>query len=301
MKTSIENLKQKSIKRYLAENGIYPAREYATYALYKSPFRNERKPSFKVDYKDNLWRDFGSEEGGSIIDLVIKMKQCSFIQAVRDLEEKADFPVIVKPAFSSPKESAGRMKLLRVESSLPPHLEKYIRDRGIPSDLTKEYLTAVYYDVNGREYSALGFKNDKGGFELRNPDFQGCYPPKTITTFDHNSTTCNLFEGFTDFLSYLTLYPMKEKSLSPESAVVLNSTGNLEKALPLLSKHAQIYAYLDNDEGGKTAMQKLKKMGFPVTDCSNLYANDNDLNDFLQRMFRQKPVKNIVKSRRIKL
>ena len=34
MKTSIENLKQKSIKRYLAENGIYPAREYATYALY---------------------------------------------------------------------------------------------------------------------------------------------------------------------------------------------------------------------------------------------------------------------------
>lgn len=178
MKTSIENLKQNSIKRYLAENGIYPAREYATYALYKSPFRNDRKPSFKVDYKDNLWRDFGSEEGGSIIDLIMKMKQCSFIQAVRHLEEKADFPVIVKPAFSSPAESAGRMKLLRVEQSLPPHLERYIRERGIPAHLTAEYLTAVYYDVNGREYSALGFKNDKGGFELRNPDFQGCYPPK---------------------------------------------------------------------------------------------------------------------------
>ena len=94
---------------------------------------------------------------------------------------------------------------------------------------------------------------------------------------------------------------MKEKSLSPESAVVLNSTGNLEKALPFLSKHTQIYAYLDNDEGGKTAMQKLKKMGFPVTDCSNLYATDNDLNDFLQRMVKQKSTKNIAKSRRMKL
>lgn len=144
MKTSIEILKQLSIKRYLAENGIYPAREYATYTLYKSPFRNERKPSFKIDYKDNLWCDFGSDEGGSIIDLVMKMKQCSFTQAVRHLEEKADFPVIVKTAFSSPAESAGRMKLLRVEQFLPPHLEKYIRERGISPDVSAAYLTAVY-------------------------------------------------------------------------------------------------------------------------------------------------------------
>ncbi|WP_436414499.1 toprim domain-containing protein [Petrimonas sp.] len=300
MKTSIEILKQKSIKRYLAENGIYPAREYSGYGIYKSPFRNERKASFKVDYHKNLWRDFGSDEGGSIIDLVMKMKQCSFIQAVRHLEEKADFPVNVKTAFSPSTESVGRMKLVKVNQLLPPHLEKYIRDRCIPSDLTKEYLTAVYYDVNGREYSALGFKNDKGGFELRNRDFQGCYPPKTITTFDHTTTTCNLFEGFTDFLSYLTLYPMKEKNLSPESTVVLNSTGNLEKALPFLSKHTRIYAYLDNDEGGKSATQKLKKSGFPVIDCSHLYANDKDLNDFLKRMIRQKPAQNINKSKRIK-
>ncbi len=300
MKTSIETLKQISIKRYLAENGIYPAREYATYALYKSPFRNERNASFKVDYKENIWRDFGSEEGGSIIDLVMKMKQCSFIQALRHLEEKSGLPLIVRPAFSPPAESVGHMKLLRVGQSLPPHLATFIRERGIPQELEKEYLTAVYYDINGREYSAVGFKNDKGGFELRNRDFKGCFPPKTITTFDHNTTTCNLFEGFTDFLSYLTLYPMKEKSLSPESSVVLNSTGNLKKALPFLSKHTQIYAYLDNDEGGRSAMQTLKKTGFPVTDCSNLYANDKDLNDFLQRMIKQKPAQHITKSRRIK-
>lgn len=43
---------------------------------------------------------------------------------------------------------------IRVEQFLPPHLEKYIRDRGISPDVSAEYLTAVYYDVNGREYSA---------------------------------------------------------------------------------------------------------------------------------------------------
>lgn len=301
MKTSIETLKQTSVKRYLAEKGINPAKEYTTYGMYKSPFRNEYTPSFKVDYTANLWYDFGSGEGGSIIDLVMKMEQCSVSDAVKILEEKAGFPVTAKTAFSPSGESAGRMKLLRTGQSLPPHLEKYIRERGIASDVSAEYLTAVYYRVNGREYSALGFKNDKGGFELRNPDFQGCYPPKTITTFDHGTPTCNLFEGFTDFLSYLILYPMKEKSLSPESTVVLNSTGNLEKALPFLSKHTRIYAYLDNDEGGKSALLKLKKSGFPVIDCSHIYANDKDLNDFLKRMIRQKPAQIITKSKRIKL
>ncbi len=276
-----KGIKNISIKRYLAENGIYPVREYTTYAQYKSPFRDEKTASLKVDYKTNLWHDFGSNEGGSIIDLIMKMKQCSFIQAVRHLEEKADFPVIVKTAFSSPAESVRRMKLLRVEPSLPPHLEKYIRGRGISPDVSAAYLTAVYYDVNGREYSALGFKNDKRGFELRNPDFQGCYPPKTITTFDHGTISCNLFEGFTDFLSYMTLYPMKEKSLSPETTVVLNSTGNLEKALPFLSKHAQINAFLDNDDGGKQALEKLQKLNLPVMDISKRYAEYKDVNDFL--------------------
>lgn len=295
-----KDIKNISIKRYLAEKGIYTAKEYSGYGMYKSPFRNERTPSFKVDYKANLWYDFGSGEGGSIIDLVMKMQNCSDKQAIKLLEEKADFPLIVKTAFSPPSKSVERMKLIRVEQFLPPHLESYLRERGISRELSAEYLTAVYYRVNDREYSALGFRNDEGGFELRNSQFQGCYPPKAITTLDRNTTTCNLFEGFMDFLSYLTLYPMKEKSLPSESAVVLNGTGNLKRAIPFLSKHTKIYAYLDNDKSGKEAVQKLQNLKLPVTDCSNMYADYNDLNDFLKQMIRQKSAQIIPKTRRMK-
>jgi DNA primase len=39
-----------------------------------SPFRpNERTPSFKIDPVKNLWFDFGSGEGGTIIDFVQKL------------------------------------------------------------------------------------------------------------------------------------------------------------------------------------------------------------------------------------
>ncbi|MDD4199586.1 MAG: toprim domain-containing protein [Paludibacter sp.] len=295
-----KDIKSISIKDYLRNHGINPSKEYSGYGMYKSPFRDEHHPSFKVDYKANLWYDFGSGEGGSIIDLVMKMQDCTLSQAMHILEEKADFPPIVKTAFSSPSESVGRMKLIRVEQFLSPHLESYLRERGISRELSAEYLTAVYYRVNDREYSALGFRNDEGGFELRNSQFQGCYPPKAITTLDRNTTVCNLFEGFMDFLSYLTLYPMKEKSLPSGSTVVLNGTGNLKRAIPFLSKHTEIYAYLDNDKSGKEAVQKLQNLKLPVTDCFNMYADHNDLNDFLKQMIRQKPAQIIPKNRRMK-
>ena len=83
---TINEIKQDiSIMAYLKMQGINPAKTHNGYALYKSPFRDEKTASFKVDYLQNLWYDFGSGEGGSIIDLVMKMQQCNFIQATQFL------------------------------------------------------------------------------------------------------------------------------------------------------------------------------------------------------------------------
>lgn len=42
--------------------------------MYLSLLREERTPSFSVSYDKNLWHDFGTGEGGSIIDLVPRME-----------------------------------------------------------------------------------------------------------------------------------------------------------------------------------------------------------------------------------
>lgn len=55
-----KNIKSISIKDYLRNHGINPSKEYSGYGMYLSPFRNEHHPSLKVDYKANLWYDFGS-------------------------------------------------------------------------------------------------------------------------------------------------------------------------------------------------------------------------------------------------
>ncbi len=48
----------------------------------------------------------------------------------------------------------------------------------------------------------MGFKNNFGGFELRNKYFKGSSSPKEITLISNNSPDrLNVFEGFMDFLS----------------------------------------------------------------------------------------------------
>ena len=46
---------------------LAPVPRLATYAMYRSPLRDEHHPSFKVDTEKNLWIDYAEGRGGSII------------------------------------------------------------------------------------------------------------------------------------------------------------------------------------------------------------------------------------------
>jgi predicted amidohydrolase len=80
-----------------------------------------------------------------------------------------------------------------------------------------------------------------------------------------------------DYLSLLTL----QAGQADVSAVVLNSITNLDRAVPFLSKHERINAFLDNDEAGKQAINRLQRMNLPVVDISKRYADFKDVNDYL--------------------
>ena len=85
---ALDEIKQISIRQYLADLGIYPAKDHSHYGIYHSPFRDDHNASMKVDYPKNLWIDFGTNEGGTLIDLVMKMEHCSLHGAISMLERK---------------------------------------------------------------------------------------------------------------------------------------------------------------------------------------------------------------------
>lgn len=292
----IQQIKQISIRDYLALRGIEPKQQNTRYGLYLSPLREEHSPSFKVDYIQNLWYDFGLNEGGSIIDLVMRLERCDLTQAVRLLDRGGRTQVITPMQLSA----SLTVPALRILSDTPlrhPALVDYLTSRGIAPTVASVYCREVRYEVNGRLFFAIGFRNDAGGWELRSERFKGCASPKHITTVDNHADPVIAFEGFMDFLSYLSLKPAERLRID---AVVLNSVVNLPKAIPFLERHPTIHAFFDNDEAGRGATAELERQcsNSTVVDQAYFYRSHNDLNDYLRS---RRPVKEHKQSRGRKL
>ena len=290
----MNDLKNIGIRQFLSQRGIQPKYERNGYGMYLSPLREERTPSFKVDYVQNLWYDFGLGEGGTLLTLVMRLERCDSREAVRRLQngEKRDAgsvslsPDIGKPPVAggfSPVVRPAAVPALRILSDAPlrhPALVGYLASRGIVPSVAAAFCREVRYEVNGRAFFAVGFRNDAGGWELRSERFKGGSSPKHITTIDNHSDTVIAFEGFMDFLAYLSL---KHPERLRIDAAVLNSVVNLPKAVPFLSRHPVIHTFFDNDEAGRKATADLIRLcpRSEVIDQSHFYSGHKDVNDYL--------------------
>lgn len=88
----LQHIKEIPIGDYLHACGIEPAKRYNGYALYHAPYREDHNASLKVDFRQNLWHDYGTNQGGSIIDLVMRMQGCSAYKAMAHLAERKATP-----------------------------------------------------------------------------------------------------------------------------------------------------------------------------------------------------------------
>jgi hypothetical protein len=261
-------IKQISIRRYLNNRGITPAKEFGYYGMYHCPYREDRNASFKVDYRRNIWHDFGTNEGGSVIDLVMKMENCSFHEAANKLE-RGYADVQISSPVNKPFSFHGDNPSIVIQDIVPithPKLIAWVRERKIDINLTNRYCREIHYRNHDKNYFSIGLKNDRDGYELSSPpNFKGCISPKDITTIRSNRDTCLVFEGFWDFLSYLTIQKIEE---SEHDVAVLNSVANVQKAMSFLKPHREIYTYRDNDEAGQKATQAIKSTCSSVNDRS---------------------------------
>ena len=276
----LHDIKQVSIVDYLAQTGYKPKLTKGVNYWYCSPLRSELMPSFKVNAERNQWYDFGTGDHGDIIDLVCALQHCSTAEAMRRLAALKG--VRLAPSFSfggtTPVRSqTPSMELIGVQAVKHPKLLLYLSERGLqPSDVSP-FLSEVYYRVSEKCFFALGFPNDAGGWELRNPYFKGCFAPKAITTIKGtDSHKLQLFEGFMDFFSWRKLHPEVQ-----DDSIILNSLTLLPKLIPTLHPYPIIESLLDNDKAGDQATKQLFDAGLPVKDMRACYAPYKDINEYL--------------------
>ncbi len=262
---------------FLRENGHSPVKIRYGNAWFLSPMRQEKTPSFKVHLSRNLWYDFGTGEGGNLIDLVMKLHHVNLPATLELIGKGSSSSEHYNVAASS--DESGRIKIDRIQALSNPALIQYLRSRRVSFPFARRFLKEAYYSVHGKRYFALAFKNDKDGYELRNPFFKTGSSPKYYTTIPGaDNSKINVFEGFMDFLSCCTLYNRIPRSRT----IVLNSLSFLPRLESILAEAKEVNLFLDNDAAGRTATQTVIGRNGKVNDWAPvIYPDHKDFNDFL--------------------
>ena len=251
--------KQIRIEEYLHSLGYSPVRRQGGSLWYKSPFRDEGEPSFKVNTERNLWYDFGAGRGGNIIALAQELYASDSLPYLLErIAEQASSVHPVSFSFGGQPFSKPSFQQLEAVPLSSPALFAYLRQRGINTELAKRECREVRYLTDGKPYFAVGFPNRSGGYEIRNMDY----------------------------LSFLTLrlerHP-EHPGLDGQDYIVLNSTANLSKAMRPLGGYGRIHCFLDNDKAGMEAIRELQEeYGLRIRDASHIYGGYKDLNDYLR-------------------
>ena len=230
---NIEEAKKIHIADYLHSLGYSPVKQQGANLWYKSPLREEHEASFKVNNERNLWYDYGAGKGGNIIALAQELFCSDHLPYLLNrIEEQAPHVRPVSFSFQQQR-SAPTFQHLEVDDLTHPALLRYLQGRGIDLTLAKRECRELRFTHDGKPYFAIGFLNVAGGYEVRNSFFKGCIAPKDITHIRQQGEPrekCLVFEGFMDYLSFLTLRTKNcptMPNLDRQDYVILNSAANV--------------------------------------------------------------------------
>lgn len=253
---------------------------------FNSPLHTEKTSSLKVDTNKNIWYDHGIGKGGNIIDLVVIYYNCNFSEALSKISSIVNHTdnsfLRVQPLkdFDRTTTPTKKQEYQKVQNLQNKSLINYINSRGISTDIATKYIKEIYWINQNSNKSNFGlcFKNDIGGYEIRNSILKLNIGGKSITTIKGiDLTKVSIFEGFMDYLTALIYFKIDRFK---GTVIILNSVALLDKTIPLL-KDKLVYAFLDNDRAGKKALSTIKDININILDCSNYYKDYKDFNEFL--------------------
>ncbi|AZA56886.1 toprim domain-containing protein [Chryseobacterium shandongense] len=170
-------------------------------------------------------------------------------------------------------------EVIEIKNVQHPALLEYLNERKVGNQ--NQFLHEIHYRINDKNYFGIGFKNDSGGYEIRNKYSKICLGKKDISTIKNNSNSVRIFEGFFDFLSFKNLESELEKE--PSDYLILNSVSMIHNIKNSLGKYEKVKLYLDNDEAGNRAVEIISSEIKNAKDCRVLYSDFKDLNEYLNQ------------------
>lgn len=259
---------------------------------YRSPFREEDTPSFKVDPIKNEWHDFARQEGinahGSNIDLYIdyhhgnRQDKQILAEAINFLKQFTY--VAPKHAPLPRKDYSDRYKIIKISDKIwHEALKSHIEWRGLQPGLV-QHIKQVYLEdiVTEKKFNGFCLENVNEGLEVSIPNphtnftFKTCIGPKGPTIIEPTKAggyKWVVFEGMWDMETWRQM----TNNWREYGIICLNGAGNAGRLLEYIPNADHIYMFLDNDDAGTEAELRLCE-DFPIAgSMRHLYDGYKDL------------------------
>nr|WP_297786053.1 toprim domain-containing protein [uncultured Allomuricauda sp.] len=262
----------------LAKLGHFPVRKTEKEAWFLSPFRTETQASFKVSLKQNYWIDFGTFEGGSTIDLVMKMENCSVKEALERLSGNMDhFSFHRRPNPTKAEHRVNPIEIIEEKEIEHRALQNYLSSRSISIKTARILCKEIHYRIGGRTYFAIGLQNRSGGWELRNSYWKGSTSPKDVSMMGNKSKKLAITEGMFDMLTLMELIPEIGNS---HDLLVLNTTAFVKRMIKEIEDYENVKLFLDGDKTGLGMTELLLEKCPNSRNVSSLYEGFKDINEW---------------------
>lgn len=287
---------------------IYLNPEWKQEHIFKAPNRFDKNPSIYINPSKNVWYDNGGENIGGWIISFVNYIYWNEIHDTKNALKILDglFPHLKHPSKlnkakkalfiaenKSPtlwdngkKEKEGVFEILSIQELYYYPLKNYLtEDRGINLKYASSYVKQINYkNINTwKSFFWVGFKSWEA-YSIRQKNFKGfVWNKPNISIIKSNSEKVLIFEGFIDFLSYLTA---KKTNKPLYTAIVLNSAVMIWKAIKYIKENPEIKEVLffrDRDTAGLKTFKKIELdlSNIKIIDMSENIKPFKDLNDWL--------------------
>jgi hypothetical protein len=244
----------------LSDLGI-PFVKRPSYIEAQAVWRGEKRPSVSIQQNDLgewLWHDFGSDKGGSWIDLVMELYNWDYVTAVSFLREKyLETSHTPAPKIIPKSRKLPIAKILEVKEVSHPALKNYLLERKIRK--IPVWLKEIHWEVNGKRFFGIGAPTVSGTWTVRNRlgkwnIRESSEQRHSYTLIERGSSYLAVFEGLFDALTW------EQLDLKEADILILNSTSNLNRALAVLERYESLILGLDNDNAGTLASRKIESL-----------------------------------------
>lgn len=287
---NINQTKNIPLVEILENSNIFPVRITENRALYYALNRFEKTPSLSIELKKNRAIDYGTGKVYDAVSLIQEIHNCSVSDALKIISEKNFSSFQKQEKFENKTNFEEKnYRILKVEDKIThPALIQYLQKRKVLEH--KKLLKEIHYEVKNKEgiwkkYFSVGFPNQhENSFEISSPIWKGCLGKKDIVLIENDSSIINIFEGFWDYFSFISLEKFHQNIKS--DFIILNSLSLLNK-LTNFEKYIRVFVWFDDDDVGKSCTKLLENKFKNVKDCSEFYSKKNckDLNELHQKFY----------------